>query len=442
MDRTVAEPLAAAAAALRRRGDALTGDVSARIWQEVAVLRGDETLRALLVESVRDNVARFVDGLSMPDGHEHPTATRGAEEFALRLAQRGIGAHALIRCYSIGKDALVEELIAEVSGLDCSAEVKFDLLRHLTLSTARFVDRTVQQVQQVHEVERNRWLRAQGTAQAAMVEDILAEREVPAGDFAAATGYSLSRVHVAMVLWAHGLGLAEPQTTLAAALADLRSLAGYRVLAVPVDRITMSVWIDVTDATPGPLPDADPRIGTGLARARGEVDRLLFSIIGVRAALGLPAEGVAGFRRSHAQATAAARVAGLQTGGGQVLLSPQRPTIAWDDEGVATVAAHAQDPAVAAQWVRAVLGDLALDTPAAATLRSTLHAYLRLGETHVEVAAALGLHRNTVRQRVTKALELVDDRAVAVDRSRIDVGTALVLCHHLGPAVLVPAAEH
>jgi DNA-binding PucR family transcriptional regulator len=48
------------------------------------------------------------------------------------------------------------------------------------------------------------------------------------------------------------------------------------------------------------------------------------------------------------------------------------------------------------------------------------------------------LHRNTVKYRVTKALELV---ATPATSNRIDLAVALNVCHFLGPSILNAAAR-
>ncbi|SDX65219.1 hypothetical protein SAMN05216215_101391 [Saccharopolyspora shandongensis] len=99
-----------------------------------------------------------------------------------------------------------------------------------------------------------------------------------------------------------------------------------------------------------------------------------------RIALGLPGRGTAGFRRSHAQAQAARSVA---------LASPDDqtpPAVGFGDQGVAIVSMLAKDVDETRQWVRDVLGQLAVANEHAATLRETMRFFFRTGENYARTA--------------------------------------------------------
>lgn len=64
-----------------------------------------------------------------------------------------------------------------------------------------------------------------------------------------------------------------------------------------------------------------------------------------------------------------------------------------------------RDQQAADHWVEDILGQL--NAPPHGDLRHTLLTFLRLGSSYVRAATVLNLHRNTVRYRIARALELL-----------------------------------
>nr|WP_084247950.1 helix-turn-helix domain-containing protein [Williamsia muralis] len=148
-----------------------------------------------------------------------------------------------------------------------------------------------------------------------------------------------------------------------------------------------------------------------------------------RVSLGLPALGIAGFRRTHDQAQTARRVA--------IAPGRSRQLVSFSDEGIAITSILAGDLESTRVWVNEVLGALAADDTNTEVLRETLRTYLISGENVSETAASMQLHRNSVRYRVNKALPECGSENMA---NRIDIAVALNACHFLGPTILRPAA--
>ncbi|MDR6117300.1 DNA-binding PucR family transcriptional regulator [Aeromicrobium sp. SORGH_AS981] len=94
----------------------------------------------------------------------------------------------------------------------------------------------------------------------------------------------------------------------------------------------------------------------------------------------------------------------------------------------------AGDLPVARDLVASMLGDLARDDDTAARLRETLTVFLRENRSFVATAEKVHLHKNTVKYRVDKAVEL---RGRPIEDDRFDLELALVACRWLGAAVLV-----
>ncbi|MGI5499048.1 helix-turn-helix domain-containing protein [Lentzea sp. CA-135723] len=118
---------------------------------------------------------------------------------------------------------------------------------------------------------------------------------------------------------------------------------------------------------------------------------------GVRIACGAAHPGPDGFRRSHREAEAAARL---------MRLNPAQPPVVHHRD-VALACLLAADVEGTRRFVRAELGELAADTENAARLRETLRHYLREERSLATTAARLHIARNTVTYRVKRAQELL-----------------------------------
>src|SRR5580693_1007568 len=105
MDRSspsAAESASAVSAALDPRAAEMSADIYGLIVREIPQLRSDKRLLALLESSVAENVATVLHILQHGIDLEKVRAPAAAEEYARRLAQRGVPVAALLRAYRIG----------------------------------------------------------------------------------------------------------------------------------------------------------------------------------------------------------------------------------------------------------------------------------------------------------------------------------------------------
>jgi DNA-binding PucR family transcriptional regulator len=112
----------------------------------------------------------------------------------------------------------------------------------------------------------------------------------------------------------------------------------------------------------------------------------------VHVAIGEPGDGLDGFRRSHAEALEARRVAQLGGLAGAVRYAD-----------VALVALLTKDPAQARTFAERQLGPLMASDAATTRLAETLLAVLRAQGSPRHAAMRLGVHENTVAKRVRTA---------------------------------------
>ncbi|MDP5184220.1 helix-turn-helix domain-containing protein [Blastococcus sp. BMG 814] len=403
-----------AAQRLDRRQPRIARDMTDLIMRHIRSLDVDPQFLELLRASVDANTKTLTHILINHIPIEHLQPTTAAVEYAMRLAQREVPANSLVRAYSVGKDDFIEQMFPDVQALDCSAEEKFEVLHHMATVVGRYIDWISQYVFEAYEAERERWLSTQGTVRAALIHDVLGGQNVAPVHFEKETGYRLSAHHLGMIIWSVAAAPAPDELRLLTSVVS-KVAAGAGCSGAPlvtaVDRETAWAWLPFAVR---PAEVDTTQIGT-----------LVGQTPTCRAALGLSASGVTGFRRTHVQAQAARRVA-VASGG-------TAPIMGFGDEGVAITSMLAGDLDSARAWVGEVLGQLALDNDTSQVLRETLRVFYLTGESYTDTAEIMRLHRNTVKYRVSRALELRDP---ATRSHRVDLAVALNACHFLGSAVL------
>ena len=135
----------------------------------------------------------------------------------------------------------------------------------------------------------------------------------------------------------------------------------------------------------------------------------------MRVALGEPASGIDGFRRTHAEAAEARRIATIA----------RRPAGSVTRYGQVTLSALATgDLPRAREFVARELGPLAGDDDVSLRLAGTLRAYLDEQTSRSRTAKRLGIHENTVSYRVRQAEELLGRR---IDERSLELHVALAL---------------
>jgi len=391
----------------------ITRAMSALLAHEIDQLDEDPQLVELLEASVHGNVSTIVHVLANDIPVDHLQPTTAAVEYALRLAQRDVTSNSLVRAYHMGQDDLMKICYDEVSALDLPGPLTLAVLKHISEVVYSYIDWITLYVFDAYEQERWRWLGARGNVHSSTIHTLLTGTGNDGSAFEAETQYRLDQTHVAMILWSTG---ADTEASLNALDHYVRDLARHLAtdsahIVTAIDRRTLWAWL--------PFGRRKPALDTT------ELAAALPSKPGIRTAIGLPAPGIAGFRRSHEQARAAYSVA-------TVPHTQVRPIVGFGDRGVAVVSLLAENLDSTRAWVWEVLGPLAENTDQAATLRTTLSTYFATGESHLHTAQQMNLHRNTVKYRITKAL---GDPATGT-HSKLDLALALQVCEFLGPAVL------
>jgi DNA-binding PucR family transcriptional regulator len=144
----------------------------------------------------------------------------------------------------------------------------------------------------------------------------------------------------------------------------------------------------------------------------------------VHIAVGSPHSGAAGFRTSHLEALRTRRV---------IELSGRAAPSITEFSDVALVDAISRDLDAARAFVAAQLGDLARDDAKERDERATLLAVLDAQGSLTTAARTLGIHKNTVLQRVRRAEERMGRPATI---KVAELHAALLVCDVLGASVL------
>lgn len=397
--------------------DFLTGTLQRHLADQIEELNHDRVLLDLLYGSIESNLEALAHILRYDIPVAEVTAPAAAQEYARRLAQHGVSVTALIRAYRLAQAKVVDWVHADLVASEPDLEVVINTGRRFTEFTFTYIDSITEQVVGAYEAERDRWMSHRSTLRAAMVERLVsnAAGNVDVDEAQRALGYRLRQRHVGVVLWADGDEQAGRLRSLEYVLAALAERTGgnARPLFLARDGTYGWGWLPL-----GRREDDEPDAGT-VAAAMGDVE-------GVRVALGSARSGLAGFRLSHEEAEQARQVA-LVAGDA----APVVTTFAEADVRAASMLVS--DLAATQRLVTRSLGALAADTAPAARLRETLRELLRAQGSYTTAAGVLHLHKNTVKYRVDRAVEL---RGRPLEEARMEMELALVACARLGPAVL------
>jgi hypothetical protein len=369
---------------------------------ELAALE-DEELRAELVASTEANIRQVLRVLGHGASVDDVVIPHEALAYMRGNVRRGIPLAALLRSYRLGHAWLwerwsqalqkrVEDSGELAAGQDHSSSFMF-----------AYVDKVSDVLVEEFGTERERMLRSTSQLRAETVRTILGGDPIDEEAASRRLGYDLRRHHVALRVACAGSAVRGLERAVEEAAA---ALGPREPLVVPSGAARFDAWWGSFDApATAALERYEPPSG-------------------VLVAFGKPAKGIAGFRRSHAEALQAARIGSLTRGATSAVTSYER---------VELVSLLASDLVRARAFVAGQLGALAAKTEHAGRLRATVLAFLASGGSATRVAKELYVHQNTVGYRVKRAEELLGRK---VTEHPIELMCALKLAAVLGPAVL------
>ncbi len=355
---------------LRARQGEIERAIFARVREAVPDLAEDA--ESEYVQGLRTAVGAAVEfGLT---GIEHgerdpPPIPAEAVAQARRAARSGVSLEAVLRRYIAGHALLWDYVMGEADRLVRSGRASG--LREMSRVQAALLDQLVIGVTREHVAELQR---ASGSREHRLLERVrlLLAGEDREGDVEMSV---LSR-DLDYALDGEHLGVLAVGPAAAEAVRDLAVRLDRRLLSVPCDEQSVWAWLGGRERFVG------VDVERGVSDAAGRE--------GVVLALGEPTRGIDGWRLTHQQAQAALLVATRTSEPGGVTR--------YGD--VALLAAALADEMLARSLTEVYVAPLEDARGGGAALLQTLHAYVGAGRSASSAAAALGVVRNTVDNRL------------------------------------------
>jgi hypothetical protein len=359
----------------------------------------DEELYVATLQSVRSNL-----GLIMTMLHEstEPTSALAPSEavaYAKEYARRGLGFELLRRAYRAAQAAFSRMWLERLRLVTPDPDSFAESVGFFNDWLFSWIDTLERQLIEPYMHERERRIRGSAAMRAEQVRTILAGGRVDVAEASAHLGYELRRDHLAFVVYRDAADAAAGDAD--GAFADMERLATALAEAVGA-RSELSV------ALGGRLA-----CWAGL-RGAPSLDELPTDP-SLHVALGLPGNGIEGFRRSHREAQLARKAA-------ERLGEGERRHV-WFGEKALDVLLT-QDVDEARRFVVRELGPLAADSASCRRLVQTLTAFFDEGGSYVRTARRLGVHENTIVYRVRRAEEALGH---PLFERRLELQTALRL---------------
>jgi hypothetical protein len=365
------------AAGLRERLSELQGTIATRVF---AISDPNKVADPGYLDGLNKAVAAAIDlrltVLEVGELHA-PTVPSALLAHARLDAQDGVSLDTVLRRYFAGNTLFGDFLVEEAE----RAEVQSSVLRRLLAEQATLGDRLLAAVSTEYARAATERPHTAAGRRRECVRSLLAGELVDHSEL----GYDLAAHHLALM--AQGEGAEELVRGLAKSL-DRRLLAVQR--------------------------DEEPKWACWLGGRRPlEVEAALRELSGkvpdgVYVAVGEPAEGLAGWRFSHLQAKAALPVAERRG----------EPVVRYAD--VALVASVLRDDLVAGSLRQLYLAPLEQGRDGGSAARQTLRAYFAAERNVSSTAAALGVDRRTVSNRL-RAIEALLGRSLKDSATDLEI---------------------
>ncbi len=354
---------------------AATAEILGGVWRDL----DDPDFRETVHRSVSENVHCILDVIG-GRADIASSVPQGALEFAEVTAQLGVPAADVERCYRTGVSSLWARWfrLACDHARDTGTELS-ELIEGPTLVILAYVDHILGPVLARHHEIRAELHATRAHVRRASLAAVLDGSVREAGkELDARLDYFVADTHLAMLLTVPD-ALALDET-----VARLRVAADARAsLLFQHGPRTWLVWLG------RPVPFS-PR---HLQHLRRELTTSRLTVC-----VSDPDDGIAGVRFTREQVLGAARVQrALGVAGHRCLFTSE----------VRLETMMLGDEERARNFVAAELGGLGSADPAAVRLRETLLTWLTTGS-HISAAAILGVHENTVRNRIRQAERLLD----------------------------------
>lgn len=397
--RAIAERLAGELPAL---ADGMLAYLSERIPEIGMDAEARELTRASCASNLEAGLSMLRHGI--PGARAEPPVA--ALEHARHMAAHGVSIDATLRFYRLGHAWFWRHWVAAVGAQVADGARLSEILQETAAFSFAYLDVVSTAVSVELLAERDRRERRITAQREELVLMILAGEAVDPARAELTLGFGFAAPQLAFLCWTDG----DPAELERSAAAFAALLGSGRPLLVARGGAEIAGWQRLDSDAPSAVPHA--------VAAASDLPP------GVRLAIGTPRSGLDGFRAGHEEARRAERCARLAGPGAAAI------TVF---EDVRYLDLLSRDLPAARAFVASELGGLATADERSESLREFLRVLLEKEGNATATAAALGLHRNTMRQRLARAEEL---RGLPVTRRGAELRAALALADAFGAAVL------
>ena len=402
---------------LRRTAADLLGDVSSYaddmldyILERIPEAGADEDLRGLTLGSCSSNLEAALSMVRHGIDVSAATAPVTALEHARAMAARGYSVDVMLRFYRMGHAYFSERILTGITDSVPDPSVALAVVADLQRYAFAYVDRISSEVAAEYVAELDRIQNRVRAARTDAVRGLIAGDQIDLGRAERTLSHRLTGWQTAFVCWTESDDVDLARVGAAVGV----HLGSPHPLLVPDGAQAQWGWVS-TPRAPGVAPD-------DLAPLADRIPTM------VRISIGTPAQGAAGFRTSHAQAQRGCRLVELSGRGAPVTSYAE----------MALVDTMSGDLNLARSFVATELGALAVMGRREEEERQTLLAVLDAQGGLAAAAEELGVHRNTVLQRIRRAEER---RGRSATDRVAELHAALRLVQVLGPVVLTSEAD-
>lgn len=402
---------------LRRTAAELLGNVSAYaddmldyIVERIPEASADDELRGLTLGSCSSNLEAALSMVRHGIDVDAASAPVTALEHARAMAARGYSVDVMLRFYRMGHAYFTERILAGITVLVPDPAVALAVVANLQHHAFAYTDRIASEVAAEYVAELDRIQTRTRAARTDAVRALVAGEQVDLRRAEGTLSHRLTGWQTAFVCWTDrdDVDLLRVGAQIGA------SLGSDHPLLVPDGARALWGWVSTA---------GDPGEAAGTPEPRA--DRIPET---VRVAVGVPAKGVDGFRQSHVQAQRGRRIVEMS--------GRAAPVTAYSE--IALVDTMSGDLDLARAFVATELGALAVVGQREEEERRALLAVLDAQGGLAAAAETLGVHRNTVLQRMRRAEER---RGRTASERVVELHAALRLAQVLGRVVLTPVRE-
>jgi DNA-binding PucR family transcriptional regulator len=356
-------------------------------------LRSDPVLAEEALASTRENAQHWIDHVTAdPFTPVEPLMAPSVVGIARAASRRGADRN-VWAAYNAGRNAVWRHWMRHTFAVSDDTEVVARSLDVVATSIGTWIDATLDQLAEHIRRERDELTRATHAQRFETVNLVLEGAPIQAASASERLGYQLRGRHLGAVLWTDPAA-PDPAALSRAAEELRRRTSASQLLTVAANSFSSWVWVSgISEAATAAAP--------------------FTSAPDVRGAIGSPADGIDGFRRSHYEAVETQRLQMRRGAGGAGEVA--------SFADVALVALAGRDEQAAREFVVRTLGRL---SDADLELRETVRVYIRTMFNAARTAEVLFTHRNTVLNRIQRAERLLPE-PLAV--RGLEVGTALEL---------------